>query len=277
MEAALKVIGHVDIQQRFSADIPFNLLLVGPPGVGKHRLALSIAQQFSNSYDIMILEPSKGAPVSIGQVREAGKFISTHPFGSRYKIVIIDATGIADSSVQALLRMLEEPPERVRFIITTSGQLPLTIFSRCAKVQVSPLSDAEVLQILELLGFSGDLAAIAARLSKGSVETALAHINNSERRRKVLSVLQLILERKLGAVIPSVRKWSESDIVEVTKWFEDLLLAPYGVMSSYTHAELALGKSFTPEEANTYIRLLKTPMKASLKMTYFAIRILENS
>jgi hypothetical protein len=108
------------------------------------------------------------------------------------------------------------------------------------------------------------------------VATALAHINNSERRRKVLSVLQLVLSRKITAVIPAVRKWEEADIVETAKWFEDLLLIPFGIMSSYTYKELSLGSSFTPEEVEKYLKLLRTPMRPSLKMTYLAIRVLES-
>ena len=276
MNASLKVIGHDNLLQRFSVGIPLNLVLVGPPGIGKLRLALAIAQQFANTYDIMVIEPGDAAPVSIGKIREVGKFVAKHPFGSKYKIVVIDASGMPDAPVQALLRMLEEPPERARFILTTSGSLPLTILSRCIKVQVAPLSDPEVLQVLELLGFSGDLATVAARLSKGSVETALAHINNSGRRRKVLSVLQMILGGKLGAVIPAVRTWVEPDILETVRWFEDLLLVPYGVMSSYTHKELAIGASFTTEDVQSYLQLLRTPMKPSLKMVYMAIRVIEN-
>lgn len=277
MTPALRVIGHDTVLQRFSDDIPFNLLLTGSSGIGKRRLGLALAQRFAKSYDIMVLEQvDDKKPLSIGQIRDAGQFISKRPFGSKYKFVLIDATVMTDAAAQALLRMLEESPARVRFILSTSGALPLTILSRCAKVQVSPLTDAQVLEVLEMLGFSGDLATIAARLSKGSVETALSHINNSERRRKVLSVLQLLVARKVSAVIPAVRKWGEADIVEAAKWFEDLLLSPFGVTSSYTYKELSLGASFTPEDVDAYLRLLRTPMRPSLKMLYLAIRVLES-
>lgn len=272
----LKVIGHEAIQQRFADDIPLNLLLVGPPGIGKHRLALSIAQTFAKSYDIMVLEQGEdGKPLSIGQIRDVAPFVAKRPFGSKYKIVIIDATAMTDAAAQALLRMLEESNDRTRFILSTSGALPLTILSRCAKVQVAPLTDDEVLQVLEMMGWSGDLANIAARLSKGSVETALAHINNADRRRRILSVIQLLMQRKISAVLPAVRKWGEADIVEITRWFEDLLLVPFGIMSSYTYKELSLGASFTADDVEKYLKLLRTPMRPSLKMTYLAIRILE--
>jgi len=276
----LHVVGHKAIIERFHAGLPFNIVLVGPSGIGKKRLASYIAQQLAEPFDILALEPEtshKGnkKPVSINQVRECGKFISTHPFASPYKIVTIDAQLITDEALQALLRMLEESPDRVRFILYTSETLPLTILSRCAKVQVSPLSHNEVLEVLEKLGFTSDMAKVSAQLSKGSVEVALSHINDAERRRTVLTVMQLIINKKIPGVLVAVRKWKEAEINECIKWFEDLLLAPYGRTSSYTHKELAIGASFAPEDINRYLKLLNTPMRPSLKMSYMAIRVLE--
>jgi hypothetical protein len=119
------------------------------------------------------------------------------------------------------------------------------------------------------------MAKISAQLSKGSVEVALSHINDAERRRAVLTVMQLIIHKKIPGVLVAVRKWKEAEINECVKWFEDLLLAPYGRTSSYTHKELSIGDSFAPEDIDRYLKLLNTPMRPSLKMSYMAIRILE--
>ena len=275
----ITVIGHDEIKARFTNELPLNVLLFGPEGVGKRRLALYIAQCHAKPFDILTLEPEeteqRKKSISISLIREAGKFIAKKPFGSKFKIVTIDCSHITNEASQAMLRMLEDPPPRTRFVLSTSGTLPLTILSRCSKVQVSPLSDDEVYAILEIQGFAGDLAKVASRLSKGSVSTALEHMNNSERRRVVLSVIQFIVQRKVGNVLTAVRKWEEAEIQETIKWFEDLTLMPFGRMSSYTYKELSLGKSFTPDGVEKYIRLLRTPMKPSLKMAYLAIRVME--
>jgi hypothetical protein len=275
----LHVIGHAAVIERFKAELPFNIVLVGIPGIGKKRLAAYLAQQLAEPFDILSLEPEAAGkekkPVSIKQVRECEKFISTHPFSSPYKIVTVNASLITNEALQALLRMLEESPDRVRFILHTSGTLPLTILSRCVKVQLAPLSYSEVLEVLERLGFTADMAKVSARLSKGSVAVALSHITDAERRRTVLTVMQLIVHKKLPGVLVAVRKWKEPEIKECTKWFEDLLLAPYGCTSSYTHKELAIGASFAPEDIDRYLKLLATPMRPSLKMSYMAIRMLE--
>ena len=275
----INVVGHDEIKARFTDTLPLNVLLFGPEGIGKRRLSHYIAECHAKSFDILTIEPTvedkRMKPVSIGQVREAGKFIAKKPFGSKFKIVTIDCSQMSDEAAQALLRMLEEPPSRTRFILSTSGMLPLTILSRCARVQVSPLSEAEVYAVLEMQGFSGDIAKIAAHLAAGSVATALAHINNSERRRTVLSMLYFLTHGKVGGVIPIARKWGEVEVAEAVKWFEDLLLMPFGHMSSYTYKELEPGKAFTVDEVTKYLTLLRTPMRPSLKMIYLTIRILE--
>lgn len=278
----LRVVGHAFIKARFDENLPFNLVLVGPAGIGKQRLALYLAQRHATKFDTLVIGPAKASKddmeksVGIKQIREAGLFVAKRPFGSKFKIVVIDATRMTEAAAQALLRVLEDAHPRVRFIITTSGVLPLTILSRCAKVQVPLLSDVEVLEVLEMLGFTSDMAKTAAQLSKGSVAVALEHMNNAERRRAVLSVLQMIVGRKITAVLPIIRKWGEAEIVECVHWFEDLTLAPFGRMSSYTKRELAIGSAFTSDDVDKYLKLLRTPMKPSLKIMYFAIRVLES-
>ena len=275
----ITVIGHADIKARFTDALPLNVLLFGPEGVGKRRLSHYIAECHAKPFDIMTIEPTvkdkKTRPVSISQIREAGKFVSKKPFGSKLKVVTVDCSQMPDEAAQALLRMLEEPPPRTRFVLSTSGAMPLTILSRCSRVQVSPLSEDEVYAVLELLGFSGDTAKVAARVAAGSVATALEHVNNAERRRAVLTMFYFLLHGKVGSVIPVARKWGEAEVLEAIKWFEDLLLMPFGHMSSYTYKELEPGKAFTADEITKYITLLRTPLRPSLKMIYLTIRVLE--
>jgi DNA polymerase III delta prime subunit len=278
----IHVIGHEIVKKRFQNSLPFNLVLVGPVGIGKKRLASWIALQHAISFDILALEPVKSDKdekekgVGIGQIRAVGKFVSTRPYGSNYKIIVIDAGGMTDAAAQALLRMLEEAHPRVRFILTTSGSLPLTILSRCVKVQVSPLSDVEVLEVLEMLGFTSDASKIAAKLAGGSVAAALDHLQNAERRRSVLSVLQLMITRRIAGVLPVVRTFTEAEVTEAINWFSDLLLAPFGRTSFYTMKELAIGVSLSPEDIDKYLKLLRTPLKPSLKFAYMAVKMLED-
>ena len=276
----LKVVGHEDLKSRFEPDIPFNLVFVGPVGIGKKRLATYIAQRHAKVFDILLLEPlvERDKPlkaVSISQIREAVRFVSKRPFGSKYKIVVIDSP-MTPEAEQALLRVLEEANARSRFILTTSGALPLTILSRCVKVQVAPLSDAEVLEVLEMLGFTSDSSKVAARLAGGSVAAALDNLQNAERRRIVLSVLQMMIARSIAGVLPVIRKFDQLEVDECINWFQDLLLVPFGRMSFYTRKELSIGASLSSEDVDKYLKLLKLPMKPSLKFLYLTIRMLES-
>jgi len=80
----------------------------------------------------------------------------------------------------ALLKMLEEPPERTFFILiagTTSTLLP-TIMSRCRKIRFKPLTDKFIGQYLEQhYNVGKDLAHIAAKTADADIERAKRYLN----------------------------------------------------------------------------------------------------
>lgn len=65
------------------------------------------------------------------------RFFMTPPLSARNKVVIIDeADRLTPSASNAMLKTLEEPPERAKLILTTTrvGQILPTILSRCLAV-----------------------------------------------------------------------------------------------------------------------------------------------
>jgi DNA polymerase-3 subunit delta' len=80
-------------------------------------------------------------------------------------------------AANVLLKLLEEPPEGTRFVLTTSepGQLLPTIRSRSLPIHVARLATPEVERFLvSVAGADPAAAQRAARLSEGSVGRALA-------------------------------------------------------------------------------------------------------
>ncbi|WP_120502751.1 DNA polymerase III subunit delta' [Sulfitobacter mediterraneus] len=96
--------------------------------------------------------------------------------GGRRVVIIDDADEMNPNAANALLKMLEEPPERAVLLLIShqpSGLLP-TIRSRCRTLRLGSLSPDEMAQALNAsdVEISGDAAALA-ELSGGSVGGAL--------------------------------------------------------------------------------------------------------
>jgi DNA polymerase-3 subunit delta' len=96
--------------------------------------------------------------------------------GGRRVVIIDDADEMNPNAANALLKMLEEPPERAVLLLLShqpSSLLP-TIRSRCRTLRLAPLGPAEMETALAASGvdIQGDPTALAA-LSGGSVGGAL--------------------------------------------------------------------------------------------------------
>ena len=98
-----------------------------------------------------------------------------------WRVCIVDcADDLNRSAANALLKLIEEPPERSLFLLIAHqpGRILPTIRSRCRKLMVGGLSETEIVAAIDALGdpWSGrsaaDVAAAAAR-AEGSVREAL--------------------------------------------------------------------------------------------------------
>ena len=116
--------------------------------------------------------------ISVDQARELPEFFSKSPSQARYRVAIIDAADDLNlNAANALLKVLEEPPERgVLFLITHApGRLLPTIRSRCRRLAfpVWPLHALEEL-VRNQTGAASAEAARIAGMAAGSPGQALA-------------------------------------------------------------------------------------------------------
>lgn len=120
-------------------------------------------------YDLMIIQ-SEGSEIKIDQIRSVIDFLKTK--NKKGKVVIIEkAENMNTESSNALLKTLEEPPEKSLIILTTSNQARLlpTIVSRVKKVKFKKLSEETVVKILMYMGLEEKKAKKIAQLSDGSM------------------------------------------------------------------------------------------------------------
>ncbi|MBN2693847.1 DNA polymerase III subunit delta' [bacterium] len=212
-------------------------LFLGPPGVGKSLVAKNFIKLIncisvttdtnpcnqcvickkieSNSFlDLIHIKPESSKDViKIDQIREIEEKISYKKFEGKEKIVFIeDIEQMNNSSFNALLKTLEEPPEGTIFILTASNEesIPKTITSRCQTVLFNPLREDIIYSHL-IENYSdedSDKLLLVSKLSQGSMTRAKEwlELNILERRWELFNDLIVISDFKFPKVIARVEK-----------------------------------------------------------------------
>jgi DNA polymerase III subunit gamma/tau len=134
-----------------------------------------------NSMDVIEIDAASNR--GIDQIRELREMVRYAPAGGRYKLVILDeAHALTNEASNALLKTLEEPPDKVIFVMATTepDNLADTIRSRSQHFHFRALSFAEISQKLEEIcvkeGLTAEPGAIAvmARAAEGSLRDGLS-------------------------------------------------------------------------------------------------------
>ena len=116
--------------------------------------------------------------ISVDQARDLPGFFAKSPSQAQYRVAIIDAADDLNiNAANALLKILEEPPERGVLLLVTHapGRLLATIRSRCRRLSF-PIWTPDKLETLvrNRTGVDPDDARLAADMAGGSPGAALA-------------------------------------------------------------------------------------------------------
>jgi DNA polymerase-3 subunit gamma/tau len=148
---------------------------------GECTSCIELAPNGPGSLDVIELDAaSHGRVDDTRDLRERAMF---SPVSSRYKIYIVDeAHMVTPAGFNALLKLVEEPPEHVRFIFATTevDKVLPTIRSRTHNYAFRLVSmrvlQAHLAQVCETEGVTAEPAALAliARIGGGSVRDSLS-------------------------------------------------------------------------------------------------------
>jgi DNA polymerase III subunit gamma/tau len=165
------------------------------PKDGDPDLSCNVCRSFANENLIDVIEIDAASHTGVDNIREIIEKAQFQPTQAKYKIYIIDEVHmLSKGAFNALLKILEEPPEHVKFILATTEihKVPDTILSRCQRYDFKNFSDEDIVSRLTYI----------ASLEKVSVdeESYKYIVKNSEwgMRNAVSLFEQLIVDSKIS-------------------------------------------------------------------------------
>ncbi|MBU0778301.1 AAA family ATPase [Patescibacteria group bacterium] len=212
--------------------IPHSFLFTGPSGCGKTTLA-RITKEHLNCSDMDFQELNVANVRGIDTIREIGQSCGYSPHEGPIKIFLLDeAQKLTSDAQNALLKLLEDTPNHVYFILCTTDpeKLIKTIKTRCHTYQVQSLLDRDIKELLnkvlkkeEVKGFPEKAIDEICKASLGSPRQALvildsvidiadddeliaSVINYSIDEKSVIDLCKALLEKQKWSVVSKVLK-----------------------------------------------------------------------
>lgn len=222
-------------------------LFIGPRGCGKTSVARIFAHEINHfKYELEdnytdIIEIDAASNTGVDNIRDLREKAVIAPAEGKYKIYIIDEVHmLSKSAFNALLKILEEPPRHVVFILATTNpeKIPVTIISRAQTFQFKLSDPKTMLKHLrsiadsEKIKITDDALEIIVRRGGGSFRDSISlldQISNLSSKE----ITGEILEKALG--LPKDKICEEllaacpsADVVKITTLLKDLLNSGIG-------------------------------------------------
>ncbi len=294
--------------------IPHALLFTGIDGIGKRMAALA----FAMARNCMGVRPEKTGPaelepitepcgscrscrkiesgshpdviqvspeskiIRIAQIRSLCDTLAMKPFEAITRVILLtDAHALNLEAGNALLKLLEEPPNHTVFVLTApqnSDLLP-TIVSRCQLVRFRPVSNGTIVKMLaESRKIPLGEAEIIARMAAGSYSKAIRLHRKGwlGHRNWLIAQLTVIADTPIALLLAVAERIAASpetlaDGLDIIKsWIRDLLISRFS-------PELMINRDMHNQIIQASSRLTEASLLSVLKMVDMAEkRILSN-
>ena len=235
-------------------------LLIGPKGTGKTSTARIIAkivncpdrkkgEEPCNKCDscktitagsaLDVIEIDGASNTGVDDIRNLREKAKLAPTTFKYKVYIIDEVHmLSNSAFNALLKILEEPPEHVIFVLATTDdqKLPATVVSRCLVYNFGQTSKNDVIkklqkikgeekikiseevliQIVETVGTSHRdaqklLEQVAMQSASGEIKDLILLFGQAP-NEKAREILQILAEKKAKEALELLGEYVKNEV-----------------------------------------------------------------
>lgn len=246
-------------------------LLSGEKGTGKKTIALELAKAILCENEnapcntcVSCMKVDKGIHpdletvrkdegkqgISVDKIRFIREQAYVRPNESKYRVVIIeDSEDMNLPAANALLKVLEEPPAHIVFILTCNNisRLPETIASRCICLETHEVSENDAKSFLADRFPGNPSLSDALRYGNGNIGRAISFLEDEKCRERFA---------KAKALAESLITESEFSILESLSFFDGdkegflLLLADLDIiMSGVAFSRDELSRDISPSRA----------------------------
>jgi DNA polymerase-3 subunit delta' len=254
------VVGHARASARLQRMVagqrlPGAVLLLGPTGIGKRRLADALAARIlcaepdgddacgrcaqctrvaaGTHPDLKLVgRDEERRDIRIEQVRETTRWLVLRPLMAARKVAVVDgAHCLSEPAQNALLKTLEEPPPNTTLVLIAPGAALLlpTVRSRCQIVRLDPISADEVVRVLMARDVPAERARELAALAEGCPGRVLELETDdaAAARADVLATLPALHGLSADQVSASAQKLSrgalETALAAAVAFYRDVL------------------------------------------------------
>jgi DNA polymerase III subunit delta' len=223
----------------------------------------------NNSHpDILLIRPT-GSLIKIDQVRSLIQKLSLKPYEAVNRFIIISGADTMNPEAgNALLKVLEEPPDRTTIILTArqvSNLLP-TIVSRCMHIRLSPMPEDCIARVLkEDYEADSDEAITLARMASGSISKAVFMKTDHwlDRRNHLIQELVNLRSRSVGFIMAFAERLSQdkeilTECLEIFRiWLRDLIIYRYATdRIVYADLEDTIRNEYQKSDSETLLSLV---------------------
>lgn len=275
-----------------SGRIPHAILIEGDKGLGHHTLARYLAQaavcserekpcglcrnchlaEVGTHPDLVTVAPEDGKKnITVDKIRELRQLAFVKPHMADSRVFLIErADAMNEQSQNALLKILEEPPAGVIFLLLAESKTALldTIVSRCVVLTLSaPAREQALVQLRGRVKKSDDEVAAALDAASNNIGLALGLLSKKGGGAAEAAAKEFLRLLPEGSEYEMLRLLApfEKDRVNADVFFRSLKTEiARELRQSYTDAVRARILDGLYEQIGSYEELLKTNINLSL-------------